>query len=49
KTLGLAEGKAESAREIALKFLSIGNVSLSDISFATGLSLDELDKLKRTL
>ena len=42
---GMAEGKNKNRKETALNLLKLGTISLDDISFATGLSLDEVKKL----
>ena len=42
---GMAEGKNKHRKETALNLLKLGTISLDDISFATGLSLDEVKKL----
>ena len=42
---GMAEGKNKNRKETALNLLKLGTLSLDDISFATGLSLDEVKKL----
>lgn len=42
---GVAEGKKNNRKETALNLLKLGTISLDDISFATGLSLDEVKKL----
>lgn len=42
---GMAEGKNKNKKETALNLLKLGTISLDDISFATGLSLDEVKKL----
>ena len=42
---GMAEGKNKNRKETALNLLKLGTISLEDISFATGLSLDEVKKL----
>ena len=42
---GMAEGKTKNRKETALNLLKLGTISLDDISFATGLSLDEVKKL----
>lgn len=42
---GVAEGKQNNRRETALNLLKLGTISLQDISFATGLSLDEVKQL----
>ena len=41
----MAEGKNKNRKETALNLLKLGTISLDDISFATGLSLDEVKKL----
>lgn len=42
---GMVEGKNKNRKETALNLLKLGTISLDDISFATGLSLDEVKKL----
>lgn len=42
---GVAAGKNKNRKETALNLLKLGTISLDDISFATGLSLDEVKKL----
>ena len=42
---GMAEGKNKNRKETALNLLKLGKISLDEISFATGLSLDEVKKL----
>ena len=42
---GMAEGKNKNRKETALNLLKLGTISLDDISFATGLSLDEVKQL----
>ena len=42
---GMAEGKNKNRKETALNLLKLGTISLDDISFATGLSLDEVKKM----
>ena len=42
---GMADGKNKNRKETALNLLKLGTISLDDISFATGLSLDEVKKL----
>lgn len=44
---GMAEGKNKNRKETALNLLKLGTISLDDISFATGLSLDEVKKLNK--
>lgn len=46
---GKAEGSLEKAIEIAKNFLKIGNVPLESIAQATGLPLEEVKTLQKSL
>lgn len=48
KAEGRAEGEEFKANEIALKLIAGGLLSKEQIAAATGLSLDEINKLTQT-